>query len=231
VEQIAAALDKVLEMRFEILSDTAWAIVVGARLAKVIEIRSPGFFRDAAEVLDGRKSPVGTLERREHKGAVANGASGGGLVSCDESLVAAGVAEEAFECVVGGGQIRVVGAREDLGSEGAGGRAHTLQGRVTVRFRILQEGFPNLRQEFLEGTANLEGGGFLAEEFRGALDETVEESHVAGRGLRKIQGNGDMLMQLAKEEESIPPFFTPSSRASRSFLSMSRVSRPGASRG
>lgn len=154
------------------------------------------------------------LEGRYQEGAVADGAAGGAFVSCDETFVAARVAEDAFESVVGGRQIRVIVAGEKVGFEMPPRLEHLLQHRRPCRFGVALDGLSNFREQSIEGAGDSLRGSLRVQELGGPPDEAVEEPHVAGRGLGDVQGDVEVLGELAQEKRRSSPFLTPSSKAS-----------------
>ena len=160
------------------------------------------------------------LEQGEEEGPVANRSARRGLVTGDEAFVAAEISKAALQAIVGARDVRVVVTGEELGDEELRSSEHVLKREFPKRFGIPLDGLADRSQQVLEVGTNFSGGALEVQELGGSFDEAMQKAHIGGGSAGQVQGDIDVLKELTKEEKLGAPFFSPSSRASRTFRSI-----------
>jgi len=198
--KLAAEVDEIPEDLVEVGAKATRAIEASTGLMDGLEILTPGGFGNPREIESRGKVPTSPLKGGHQERAVTNGAAGRALVSGDETFMAPRVAEDAFESVVGGRQIRVIVAGEEVGSEMPGRLEHLFQDRRPRGLGVTLDGLSNFRKQSVERAGDPFRGSLRIQERGGPPDETVEEPHVAGRGFGDVQGDADVLGELAQQK-------------------------------
>ena len=198
--KFTTTVDEVLKDIVEMGAEATRAVEAGPGVTDPLEVFPPRGLSNLSQIIRGGKMAPSALEGRHQERAVADGAASGAFVSGDETFVTPSVVEDSFEPVVGGRKIRVIVSGEEPGSEMPGRLEHLPQDRCPGGVGVAFDGFTDFGQEPLEGAGDSAGGSLRAQELGGPPDEVVKEPHVAGRGLGEVQGNVDVLGELAQQK-------------------------------